>query len=91
MFNMTKIRATNGSGKSFYANHLCSNDYYSEHEKVQGYWRGELADAFGLRDKVVTREEFSLFQRNVNPKTLDRLTQKNMPGGPRFFDFPPVL
>ena len=87
MFNMTKIRATNGSGKSFYANHLSSNDYYSEHEKVQGYWRGELADAFGLRDKVVTSEEFSLFQRNVNPKTLDRLTQKNMPGGPRFFDF----
>ena len=87
MFNMTKIRATNGSGKSFYANHLCSNDYYSEHEKVQGYWRGELADAFSLQDKVVTSEEFSLFQRNVNPKTLDRLTQKNMPGGPRFFDF----
>ena len=87
MFNMTKIRATNGSGKSFYANHLCSNDYYSEHEKVQGYWRGELADAFGLQDKVVTSEEFSLFQRNMNPKTLDRLTQKNMPGGPRFFDF----
>lgn len=87
MFNMTKIRATNGSGKSFYANHLCSNDYYSEHEKVQGYWRGELAEAFGLRDKVVTSEEFSLFQRNVNPKTLGRLTQKNMPGGPRFFDF----
>ncbi len=87
MFNMTKIRATNGSGKSFYANHLCSNDYYSEHEKVQGYWRGELADAFSLLDKVVTSEEFSLFQRNVNPKTLDRLTQKNMPGGPRFFDF----
>ena len=87
MFNMTKIRATNGSGKSFYANHLCSNDYYSEHEKVQGYWRGELADAFGLWDKVVTSEEFSLFQQNVNPKTLVRLTQKNMPGGPRFFDF----
>ena len=87
MFNMTKIRATNGSGKNFYANHLCSNDYYSEHEKVQGYWRGELADAFGLRDKVVTSEEFSLFQRNVNPKTHDKLTQKNMPGGPRFFDF----
>ena len=87
MFNMTKIRATNGSGKSFYANHLSSNDYYSEHEKVQGYWRGELADTFGLRDKVVTSEEFSLFQRNVNPKTLGKLTQKNMPGGPRFFDF----
>lgn len=80
MFNMTKIRATNGSGKSFYANHLCSNDYYSEHEKVPGYWRGELAEAFGLWDKVVTSEEFSLFQRNVNPKTLGRLTQKNISG-----------
>ncbi|MBS1369219.1 MAG: relaxase domain-containing protein, partial [Lentisphaeria bacterium] len=87
MFNMTKIRATNASGKAFYVNHLCSNDYYSEHEKVQGDWRGELADAFGLRDKVVTSEEFSLFQRNVNPKTPGKLTQKNMPGGPRFFDF----
>ena len=87
MFNMTKIRATNGSGKSFYANHLGSNDYYSEHEKVQGYWRGELADAFGLRDKVLTSKDFSLFQRNVNPKTPGKLTQKNMPGGPRFFDF----
>ncbi len=87
MFNMTKIRATNGSGKSFYANHLSSNDYYSEHEHVVGYWLGELADEFGLRGGIVTSEEFSLFQRNVNPKTLDKLTQKNMSGGPRFFDF----
>lgn len=87
MFNMTKIRATNGSGKSFYANHLSSNDYYSEHERVEGYWLGELADAFGLRGGIVTSEEFSLFQKNVNPKTRDKLTQKNMSGGPRFFDF----
>ncbi len=87
MFNMTKIRATNGSGKSFYANHLSSNDYYSEHERVEGYWLGELADAFGLRGGVVTSEEFSLFQRNINPSTMDKLTQKNVSGGPRFFDF----
>lgn len=87
MFNMTKIRASNASGKSFYANHLSSNDYYSEHEKVQGYWRGKLAEAFGLYGGVVTSEEFSLFQKNVNPLTLGKLTQKNMPNGPRFFDF----
>lgn len=76
MFNMTKIRATNGSGKSFYANHLSSNDYYSEQERVEGHWLGELVDAFGLRGGIVTSEEFSLFQKNVNPKTLDKLTQK---------------
>ncbi|NCB27919.1 MAG: conjugative relaxase, partial [Bacteroidia bacterium] len=87
MFNMTKIKAGNGSGKSFYVNHLSSNDYYSEHEKVEGYWLGELADAFGLRGGLVTSEEFSLFQKNLNPKTLDKLTQKNVSGGPRFFDF----
>ena len=87
MFNMTKIRASHGSGKSFYANHLSSNDYYSEHEKVRGYWLGELADAFGLRGEIVTSREFSLFQKNINPKTHGKLTQKNIPGGPRFFDF----
>ena len=87
MFNMTKIRASHGSGKSFYANHLSSNDYYSEHEKVRGYWLGELAEVFGLRGGIVTSEEFSLFQKNINPKTHGKLTQKNIPGGPRFFDF----
>ena len=66
MFNMTKIRASHGSGKSFYANHLSSNDYYSEHERVRGYWLGELADAFGLRGEIVTSREFSLFQKNIN-------------------------
>ena len=87
MFNMTKIRASHGSGKSFYANHLSANDYYSEHEKITGHWRGELAEVFGLRGNLVTSEEFSLFQKNINPKTYGKLTQKNIPGGPRFFDF----
>ncbi len=84
---MTKIRASHGSGKSFYANHLSSNDYYSEHERVRGYWLGELAEVFGLRGGIVTSGEFSLFQKNINPKTYGKLTQKNIPGGPRFFDF----
>lgn len=87
MFNMTKIRASNASGKSFYANHLSSNDYYSEHEKITGHWRGELADVFGLRDEEVTGDVFSLFQKNINPKTFGRLTQKTVKKGPRFFDF----
>ena len=53
MFNMTKIRATNGAGKSFYANHLSANDYYSESEKIVGHWKGILSFEFGLITKEV--------------------------------------
>ena len=87
MFNMTKIRASNAAGKSFYANHLASNDYYSEHEKVAGFWRGSLTGNFGLTGQEVTGSVFSLFQRNINPATGGKLTQKKVSGGPRFFDF----
>ena len=38
MFNVTKIRATNGAGKSFYANHLSANDYYSESRNRKRSW-----------------------------------------------------
>ena len=84
---MTKIRASNAAGKSFYANHLASNDYYSEHEKVVGFWRGSLAEKFGLADQEVTTSVFSLFQRNIDPATGNNLTPKKVSGGPRFFDF----
>ena len=53
MFNVTKIRATNGAGKSFYANHLSANDYYSEAEKIVGHWRVmPLAPKTGQLDLV---------------------------------------
>ncbi len=87
LFNMTKIRATNGSGKSFYMNHLSCNDYYSEGEKVTGYWRGNLVMDLNLWNAEVEAETFSLFQKNINPYTMGKLTQKNVSGGPRFFDF----
>lgn len=84
---MTKIRATNGGGKSFYHNHLSCNDYYSEGERVVGRWFGNLVYDFNLWNTEVESEAFSLFQKNINPKTLGKLTQKNVSGGPRFFDF----
>jgi|GEM_PF-525926 conjugative relaxase-like TrwC/TraI family protein len=87
MFNMTKIRAVNGAGKAFYHNHLSSNDYYSEKEKVVGHWFGELAEKFGLVGREVDMETFSLFQRNVNPLTMDKLTYRTVANGVRFFDF----
>ena len=53
MFSMTKIKAVNGAGKAFYANHLAANDYYSEKEKVVGMWNGSLAFDFDLLGKRV--------------------------------------
>ena len=87
MFNMTKIKAVRGDGRSFYMNHLSSNDYYSENEKVKGFWRGNLADDFGLFGSSAGSEEFCLFQRNINPLTYEKLTKRTVTGGIRFYDF----
>lgn len=87
MFSMTKIKAVNGAGKVFYANHLAANDYYSEKEKVVGIWCGSLAFDFDLLGKRVDTETFSLFQRNINPFTGAKLTQRTVSSGVRFFDF----
>ena len=87
MFNMTKIRASNGVGKSFYANHLGANDYYSESEKIEGHWKGTLVHDFDLLEKKVELEAFSLFQKGINPLRGGKLTQRRVSGGPRFFDF----
>ena len=87
MFSMTKIKAVNGAGKAFYANHLAANDYYSEKEKVIGIWRGSLAFDFDLLGKRVETETFSLFQQNINPFTGNKLTQRTVSSGVRFIDF----
>ena len=87
MFNMTKIKAVNGAGKAFYANHLAANDYYSEKEKVVGIWQGELMYDFALTNHEVDTETFSLFQRNINPRLNTKLTQRTVMTGVRFFDF----
>ena len=80
MFNMTKIKAVRGDGRSFYMTHLSSNDYYSEHEKVIGHWRGELAGDFGLWARNAESEEFCRFQRNINPMTGEKLTKRTVTG-----------
>ena len=87
MFSMTKIKAVNGAGKAFYANHLAANDYYSEKEKVVGMWSGILAFDFDLLGEKVNTETFSLFQQNINPLTGTKLTQRTVSSGVRFFDF----
>lgn len=91
MFTMAKIKASGssfgGGGKSFYQEHLSSNDYYCEKEKVNGVWKGSLANAFDLAGMKVQDKEFSRFQRNINPLSGERLTKRTHIDGVRFFDF----
>ncbi len=87
MFTAAKIKATHGKGADFYQKHLSCNDYYSEHERIDGRWLGNLAGVFGLSEKAVLRDDFSLFQQNINPATKTKLTPRNNPNSVRFYDF----
>lgn len=87
MFTAAKIKATHGKGADFYRQHLANNDYYSEHDRVEGHWRGSLASVFGLENESVTQDVFSLFQQNLTPSTKQKLTPRNNPNSVRFYDF----
>ena len=94
MFTMAKIKDRNTinglSHKSNYLNsHLINNDYYSENNKVSGKWEGKLAENLGIDQNVISAEDktFELLKKNLNPKTGEKLTPRNRPGGIRFFDF----
>ena len=87
LFTAAKIKATHGKGADFYRQHLANNDYYSEHDRVEGHWRGSLASVFGLENESVAQDVFSLFQQNLNPSTKQKLTPRNNPNSVRFYDF----
>ena len=63
LFTAAKIKATHGKGADFYRQHLANNDYYSEHDRVEGHWRGNLASVFGLENESVAQDVFSLFHQ----------------------------
>jgi conjugative relaxase-like TrwC/TraI family protein len=86
MFTMAKIR----DGSTYLDKHLCANDYYAEGESVAGQWQGELAARLGLAQGQEIRAgdvAFKQLRENVNPATGEKLTQRNVEGSIRFFDF----
>lgn len=72
---MITIKQIRG-GRDYLGNHLSCNDYYSEGEKVVGYWKGELAKMLGLEGKEVTREDFESLRNNLHPQTGEKLRPK---------------
>ena len=83
---MAKIR----DGSTYLDSHLCANDYYAEGESVVGRWHGRLAARLGLtpEKKICAGDPaFRLLRENINPATGGKLTQRNVEGSIRFFDF----
>ena len=83
---MAKIR----DGSTYLDNHLCANDYYAEGESVAGQWQGQLATRLGLEEGQAIQAgdtAFRMLRENVNPATGEKLTQRNVEGSIRFFDF----
>ncbi len=83
---MAKIR----DGSTYLDKHLCANDYYAEGESVAGQWQGELAARLGLAEGQEIQAGDAAFRQlreNVNPATGEKLTQRNVEGSIRFFDF----
>lgn len=71
MITVSQIR--NGAG--YLSRHLSANDYYSEGERVEGYWLGKGAERLGLNG-VVKEAEFEALRTNRHPFTGEKLTPR---------------
>jgi conjugative relaxase-like TrwC/TraI family protein len=87
MFTMAKVKDDNNTRNNFMFDHLACNDYYSENEKIVGYWHGKLAEDFGVFGNEITPVEFIKIQENENPWRSGKLTPAVRTGSSRFFDF----
>lgn len=64
------------NARSYFSEHLCVGDYYSENEQVNGKWLGTGAQMLGLSG-AVEQEQFIALCENRNPQTGERLTLRN--------------
>lgn len=69
MITVSQIR----NGEGYLSRHLSANDYYSEGERVQGYWLGNSAEKLGLKG-LVAEPEFESLRANRHPFTGEKLT-----------------
>lgn len=69
------------AGGNYCEKHLVSNDYYNEHEQVQGEFYGELQKEFNLNNELSQEQKKEIFNKlynNMNPLTSERLTQREL-------------
>lgn len=70
-----KTQYSLANAKTYFEEHLCVGDYYTEGESVSGKWIGQGAVMLGLAG-VVKRDAFLDLCDNLNPKTGELLTQR---------------
>ena len=68
-----KTQTNLANAQSYFDEHLCVGDYYSESERVRGEWLGIGAAQLGLSG-VVAQEQFIALCENRHPQTGERLT-----------------
>lgn len=62
------------NAKTYFEEHLCVGDYYSEGEKITGQWFGMGAHQLGLTGNV-SQEAFLRLCDNLHPQSGELLTQ----------------
>ena len=71
---MLTIRAMS-DGKGYSARYLERSDYYTEGERVIGYWRGRAAELLGLKGAVQS-QDFEALRQGLDPATCKFLRQR---------------
>ena len=71
-----KTQTNLANARSYFDEHLCVGDYYSENERVRGEWLGIGAANLGLNG-IVEQEQFIALCENRHPQTGERLTQRH--------------
>lgn len=71
-----KTQTNLANAQSYFNEHLCVGDYYSESERVRGEWLGIGAAMLGLSG-TVGQESFIALCENRHPQTGERLTQRH--------------
>ena len=68
-----KTQTNLANAQSYFDEHLCVGDYYSEGKRVRGEWLGIGAALLGLSG-VVEQDQFIALCENRHPQTGERLT-----------------
>jgi conjugative relaxase-like TrwC/TraI family protein len=70
-----KTQTNLANAKSYFQEHLCVGDYYTESERVRGEWLGAGAAMLGLSG-TVAQADFLALCENLRPGSRERLTQR---------------
>jgi len=91
MLRINPFKSSQGVIK-YYETSLASGDYYlkdddkRKSQEMIGNWGGLLSEKLGLEGQV-TKEDFFKLAQNINPKTNEQLTIKNVTGRRVGYDF----